>query len=116
MAAKMEGTPRHANHWAGRNLMLVKISMESAHRLPRSRQSTTAPVVYEDAFDMMVRRWGADMPSSGGNRAEIPQKKQTSTDEQTDFTVIWDTKSTKTDFLSDPKSVDRKTKKHDRRR
>jgi hypothetical protein len=29
--------------------------------------------------------------------------------------VIWDTKSTKTDFLSDPKSVDRKTKKLDRR-
>jgi hypothetical protein len=50
------------------------------------------------------------MPFSGGNRAEIPQKKNL-TDKQTDLTVIWDTKSTKTDFLSDPKSVDRKTKK-----
>ncbi len=54
------------------------------------------------------------MTFSGGNRAEIPQKKN-STDKQTDLTVIWDTKSTKTDFLSDPKSVDRKTKKLDRR-
>jgi hypothetical protein len=62
---------------------------------------------------MMVQWWGADMPSSGGNRAEIPQKK-TSTDKQTDFTVIWDTKSTKTDFLSIPKSVNRITKKYDR--
>ena len=58
------------------------------------------------------------MPFSGGNRAEIPQKKtakKNSTDKQTDLTVIWDTKSTKTDFLSDPKSVDRKTQKLDRR-
>ncbi len=55
------------------------------------------------------------MPFSGGNRAEIKQKKN-STDKQTaDLTVIWDTKSTKTDFLSNPKSVDRKTKKLDRR-
>jgi hypothetical protein len=53
------------------------------------------------------------MPFSGGNRAEIVHTKKLM-DKQTDLTVIWDTKSTKTDFLSDPKSVDRKTKKLDR--
>ena len=53
------------------------------------------------------------MPFSGGNRAEIPQKKNL-TDKQTDLTVIWDTKSIKTDFLSNPKSVKKKTKKLDR--
>jgi hypothetical protein len=51
------------------------------------------------------------MPFSGGNRAEIPQKQNKMTDKQTDLTVIWDTKSTKTDFRSDPKSVNRKNQK-----
>jgi hypothetical protein len=46
------------------------------------------------------------MPFSGGNRSEILQKKN-STDKQTDLTVIWDTKSKKIDFLSDPLSTEK---------
>jgi hypothetical protein len=65
---------------------------------------------------MMVWRCGGCVPSCLFLGAtELKSCKKKSTDKQTDLTVIWDTKSTKTDFLSDPKSVDRKTKKLDRR-
>jgi hypothetical protein len=61
---------------------------------------------------MMVQRCGGCVPSClflGATELKSLKKKK-STDKQIDLTVIWDTKSTKTDFLSDPKSVDRKTK------
>jgi hypothetical protein len=73
---------------------------------------------YEDAFEMMVRRCGGCVPSClflGATELKSCKKKKKVTDKQTDLTVIWDTKSTRTDFLSNPKSVDRKTKKLDRR-
>jgi hypothetical protein len=64
---------------------------------------------------MMVQRCGGCVPSCLFQGAtELKSHKKKSTDKQTDLTVIWDTKSTKTDFLSDPKSVGRKTKKLDR--
>ncbi len=65
---------------------------------------------------MMVWRCGGCVPSClflGATELKS-RKKKYSTDKQTDLTVIWDKKSTKTDFLSGPKSVDRKTKKLDR--
>jgi hypothetical protein len=75
---------------------------------PAGRQSGS----YKDVFEMMVRQCGRCVPSHlflGATQLKSRKKKK-STDKQTDLMVIWDTKSTKTVFLSNPKSVDRKTK------